>query len=210
MKPGKGSGRSRIAGLAATVLRAVRGDRQGVAAVEFALASPVLIILLIGICDIGHMAYLSVVLHGAVQQVARDGTIEGTDTTAGDDYVRKIVTGVAPDAVVTSSRTSYFDFTDIKRPEAWNDKNGNGTCDNSESYVDENRNGHWDDDIGKDGNGGSGDVVLYTVKVVYKPLFPVPYLTNPDNTRTLSATAVSKNQPFGLQDKYGSSAGTCP
>ncbi|CDO37746.1 TadE/TadG family type IV pilus assembly protein [Novosphingobium sp. KN65.2] len=191
------------------LLRRCRDERDGVTAVEFALASPVLIMLLVGIWDIGHMAYLSAVMHGAVQQVARKGTIEGADTSADDDYVKKMVSGVAPGARVTTSRTSYYDFADISRPESWNDANGNGVCDNSETYVDENRNGQWDADIGKDGNGGSGDVVLYTVKVTYEPVFPLPFLDSIDNTRTLSAAAVKKNQPYALQERYGSSARTC-
>ena len=186
-----------------------RDDRRGVTAVEFALAFPVFALLLFGIYDVAHMAYLSAVLHGAVQQVARGATIEGADTKAADARVTSAVRNVAPDALVSTSRSSYYDFADIGRPESWNDKNGNGTCDNSETYVDENSNDRWDADVGKSGNGGSGDVVLYTAKVTYKPVFPLPFLGNPDNTRTLSATAVKKNQPYALQESYGSSAGSC-
>lgn len=193
----------------AALLRHGRDNREGVSTVEFALASPVLIMLLLGVYDIGHMAYLSAVLHGSVQEVARGATIEGADTAAADSHVASIVAHVAPGAVVTTSRTSYYDFADIGRPESWNDKNGNGTCDDSETYVDENRNAQWDADVGESGNGGSGDVILYTATVNYKPLFPVPFLTEADSTRTLNATAVKKNQPYGLQENYGSSAGVC-
>lgn len=184
-------------------------DREGVTAVEFALAAPVLLVLLMGIFDIGHMAYVSAVLRGAVQQVARDGTLETADTTAADAFVGKLVSGIAPDAVITTSRQSYYDFADIARPEAWNDKNDNGRCDDGETFTDENKNGSWDTDVGQSGNGGANDVVLYTVDVTYKPLFPVPYLTDRNSERTLSATAVKKNQPYALQENYGSSAGVC-
>lgn len=189
--------------------RRLREDRAGVTAVEFALAAPVLLVLLMGIFDIGHMAYISTVLRGAVQQVARDGTLETADTSAADAFVSNLVSGVAPDAAITSSRQSYYDFADLARPEAWNDKNDNGKCDDGESYTDENKNGSWDADVGQNGNGGANDVVLYTVRVTYKPLFPVPYLTDRHSQRTLSATAVKKNQPYALQENYGSSAGVC-
>lgn len=190
-------------------LRARATDPRGAAAVEFALVAPVLFLLLIGIFDLGHMAYVWSVLHGAVQQVARNGTLEGTSTDDIDAYVRKIVQGVAPGATVETARSSYYDFSDIARPELWNDKNSNGTCDNSETYSDENRNGRWDADIGKDGNGGANDVVVYKVTVKYTPLFAMPLLGNVGTIRTLTAKAVVKNQPYALQASYGSVTGQC-
>ena len=48
----------------------LRRDQWGVTALEFAVAGPVLIVLLMGIFDIGHMAYVSAVLHGAVEESA--------------------------------------------------------------------------------------------------------------------------------------------
>jgi len=193
----------------ALFLRRVAEDRSGVTVVEFALVAPVFLLLLMGIFDIGHMAYVRSVLQGAVQQVARSATLETADTATGDDYVRKVVEGVAPGAKIDITRSSYYDFTDIARPEVWSDKNNNGRCDNGEAYTDENGNGQWDADIGKSGNGGANDIVVYKVSVTYKPLFPVPGLTDRNATRTLAATAVKKNQPFALQTEYGSAAGTC-
>jgi hypothetical protein len=115
---------------------------------------------------------------------------------------------IAPGAKVTTSRVSYYDFADIGRAEAWNDRNGNGTCDHNESYTDENGNGQWDADIGVSGNGGADDVVMYTVTVQYDRLFKMP-LTPGETTRTITATAVRKNQPYANQDGYGHEAGTC-
>lgn len=190
--------------------RRLARNRAGAAMLEFALASPVLIVLLMGIFDIGHMAYIYAILQGALEQSARSGTLETVSTTVQDENIRKLVAGVAPGATVETTRSSYYDFTDIQRPEAWNDKNNNGVCDAGETYTDENGNGSWDADIGKDGNGGANDVVLYTVTVTYKPLFPIPGLTNRDQTRTLTATSVRKNQPYALQQEYGSASGSCP
>lgn len=187
----------------------LRRDQRGVTALEFAVAGPVLIVLLMGIFDIGHMAYVSAVLHGAVEESARNGTLEAVDTAAQDQAIASIVGNVAPGVTIAVTRSSYYDFSDIARPEAWNDANSNGTCDNGETYTDENKNGQWDADIGKSGNGGANDVVVYTVKATYKPLFPIPGLTNRDNSRTLTAIAVRKNQPYALQSSYGSAAGSC-
>lgn len=192
------------------LLRRCRDDQRGATVVEFAVAAPVLIILLLGIFDMGHAAYVTAVLHGAVNQAARADGLESADTSKADAYVAGLVRGVAPGATVVSKRVSYYDFADIKRAESWNDKNGNGVCDNSEAYTDENKNGKWDADIGKSDNGGANDVVLYTVSVKYTPLFFLPFMENTKRDRTLSASVVKKNQPYALQQKYGSAAGTCP
>lgn len=190
-------------------IRGLRGDARGSAVIEFAIAAPVLLLLLIGIYDMAHTAYLTAVLHGAVQEAARGDGLEGADNAKADAYVSSMVKRIAPDATVTFKRSSYYDFADIKRAEAWNDKNTNGTCDKGETYTDENKNGKWDADIGTSDNGGANDVVLYAVTVNYKPVFIVPYIANSTAQRTLTASAVRKNQPYALQEKYSSAAGTC-
>ena len=187
----------------------LRGACDGASAVEFALAAPVLLVLLMGMFDMGHMAYLNAVLNGVVEKVARDSTLEGANTTTSDATIGTMMASVAPGATVSTARKSYYDFTDVARPEAWNDANGNGRCDNAESYTDENNNGQWDADIGKTGNGGSGDVVYLTATMTYTPLFKVPFTGNANGTRTLKATAVTKNQPFGIQGQYTTAARVC-
>ena len=184
-------------------------DASGVAAIEFAMIAPVLLALIMGIFDIGQMAYAKSVLHGAVQEAARSASLESGNTTAADARVRTAVLPVLPKATFVSERSSYFDFADVGRPEGWNDANDNDTCDNSESFTDENGNGEWDADIGQSGNGGANDVVVYTVTVQYVPVFGIPGTTNRFGSRTLSASAIAKNQPFADQDNYGSTAGTC-
>jgi len=165
--------------------------------------------LLLGIYDLGHRAYLSSVLNGAVQQIARNDALETADTAQADAYVTRLVQGVAPGAQVSPRRMSYYDFADIKRPESWNDKNGNGVCDNSEGYTDENKNNRWDADVGTSDNGGANDVVLYTVTVTYTPIFVNPFASASGRQRTISASAVTKNQPYALQESYGSASGVC-
>jgi hypothetical protein len=160
--------------------------------------------------DMGQLAYAKSILDGAAQDAAREASLEGGDTTAADAIVADQVQHIAPHATVTTSRLSYYDFSDIGRPEKWTDTNRNSICDNKEPYTDENGNGQWDEDIGNDGNGGADDVVMYTVTVQYERLFKMP-LTPGETTRTISATAVRKNQPFASQTAYKETkAGTCP
>lgn len=194
------------------MIRAIRQiwrNQDGVSALEFALISPAFITLLIGTLDIGQMAYGKSILSGAVQKAARDSALETADTGAADTMVRGIVGPVLPGARITSQRASYYDYTDIGRPERWNDADNDGTCDHGEAYVDENGSGQWEADIGVSGNGGASDVVVYTVTVSYEPVFKVPFIPSQWNTRQLVASAVKKNQPYANQDGYSNSSGVC-
>ncbi|HMT45675.1 MAG: hypothetical protein RL702_1959 [Pseudomonadota bacterium] len=183
--------------------------RDGVAATEFALIAPVFLVLMMGIFNVGQTAYGSSVLNGAVQKAARESSLESGDTDAADAMVRELATPVFPGATFTSERTSYYDFADIGRPEKFNDQNNNGECDGGETYVDENSNGGWDRDIGRSGNGGANDVVVYTVQVRFQPVFRIPFAPEQWGWKTLTASALKKNQPFADQQEYGSSGGTC-
>ncbi|MFB0612006.1 TadE/TadG family type IV pilus assembly protein [Aurantiacibacter poecillastricola] len=190
-------------------LRECIADERGVTVVEFALVAPVFILLLVGTLDIGQMVYAQSVLNGAVQTAARGASLEDGDTAAADQIVLDRVDGIMPGVEIDATRTSYYDFADIERPEQWNDEDDNNVCNDGESYVDENSNGQWDDDIGVSGNGGANDVVIYTVTATYEPLFKVPFTPESWATRTLESTAVKKNQPFANQEDYSSTAGTC-
>ncbi|MGB3797093.1 MAG: TadE/TadG family type IV pilus assembly protein [Alteraurantiacibacter sp.] len=186
-----------------------RRDESGVTVVEFALIAPTFLLLLMGTLDIGQMVYGQSVLNGAVQSAARDASLEGGDTDAADALVLERVAGVMPGVELETSRTSYYDFADIERAEQWNDADDNGICDNGEAYVDENRNEQWDDDVGVSGNGGANDVVIYSVEATYEPIFKVPFLREAWQSRTLTSSALKKNQPFANQASYSSTAGTC-
>ena len=176
---------------------------------EFGLMATVFLTLLLGLFDIGQMAYANAILKGATQDAARSSSLETGNTSAADAKVASIISTVAPGATVQSSRVSYYDFEDIERPESWNDENDDGTCNEGEAYTDENGNGAWDADVGVSGNGGAGDVVIYSVTVTYDPLFPNPFMPGGTSKRKISSSAVKKNQPFADQAKYGADAGVC-
>lgn len=190
-------------------LPSLAAERSGVAALEFALVAPVFLVLLMGMLNIGQVAYGTSVLNGAVQQAARDSTLEGANTEQADAIVRNLVSPVLPGASYTSRRTNYYDFVDIGRAERFNDQNGNGDCDSGESYIDENRSGDWEREIGRAGNGGASDVVVYTVEVEFQPVFRVPLMPEQWGRKVLTASAIKKNQPFADQEEYGNTSGVC-
>jgi Flp pilus assembly protein TadG len=156
----------------------IASDTRGAAAIEFALCAPVLLIGMMGLFDMGHNMYTASVIQGAVQKVARDSTIEGADDrgAALDQKVTDMVRQIAPGATIQFERTSYATFSDVGRPEDWNDVNGNGVCDAGEAFEDANGNGSWDADMGRSGFGGARDAVLYEVSVTYVRPFPVSKL----------------------------------
>jgi Flp pilus assembly protein TadG len=186
-------------------------NEDGATIVEFAIVVPLFLLLLIGIMDIGQMVYGKSVLTGAVHRAARDSSLETRNTSEADASVLDAIRPVLPGVNIKTSRTSYYDFADVGRAEKWNDNNANGVCDADETFTDENRNGQWDQDVGqKESAGSANDVVVYKVTATFKPVFQVPFMPKLWSERTLSATAVTKNQPFGNQTGYGATAGSCP
>jgi Flp pilus assembly pilin Flp len=200
---------NRLSGGLASSSRAVCRDERGVTVVEFALVAPVFLLMLLGIFNLGHLAYAQSVLNGAVQNAARNSALETANTQQTDNAIRNALAPLLQGEEFSFTRRSYFDFVDIGRPERWNDANNNGICDNNEAYTDENRSGEWEADVATNGNGGAGDVVIYTVAVSYNAFVEVPFAPESWQRTTLSSTAVRKNQPFASQTRYASAAGTC-
>jgi Flp pilus assembly pilin Flp len=181
-------------------LTRLRHDESGVTVVEFALILPALMVLLFGLFDLSHNMYTAQMLQGAIQDAARDSTIEGAASR--DDAidanvtraVRAVVAGVTP----TFARKSYRDFARVNRPEDWDDLDDNGVCDNDEPFEDANFNGSWDLDPGAAGFGGARDATLYTVTVTYKRPFPIfAFIPGQSENFTLVANTVLRNQPYG-------------
>jgi Flp pilus assembly protein TadG len=177
-------------------------DESGVTVVEFAIVAPVMLLMLMGFFDLAHTEYARSVLQGAMQMAARNSTLESglTSQTAIDTYVTdqvKLVVGTG--ATFTPTRLSYSNFSAVGTPERYNDTNGNGKYDTGECFEDVNGNGQWDPDLGKTGQGGADDAVLYTMTVSYKRMFPMATMVGWPATQTISASTVLRNQPYGSQ-----------
>jgi Flp pilus assembly protein TadG len=189
-----------------TALRAHRRlarDSRGATAVEFAAIAPAMLMVVLGLMDLGYNIYANTLLEGAVHQAGRDSTIEGAETRglAIDNQVREVVTNLAPNAKVSFDRRAYIDFSDVDRPEDFTDTNEDGTCSDGEPFEDINDNGTWDEDRGRADMGGARDAVLYTVTVRYPRPFPVMKLLGFSPNVTSTAQTVLRNQPYGPQNK---------
>lgn len=191
-------------------LHSLGTDADGATVVEFALASPVLVLLLMGLFDMGYSVYANTMLQGALQRAARNSTVEGAASTLTtiDDAVKAEVRLVVPDASIAFSRKAYANFTDIGLEEDYTDANENGVCDDGEPYEDANGSGTWDRDRGANGLGGARDAVVYTATMTYSRKFPMASLIGLSETVTNSASTVLRNQPFDAQ-KSRAKLGSC-
>lgn len=178
-------------------------DNRGATAVEFAAIAPALLMVLLGVMDLGYNLYAATLLEGAIQNAARASTIEGAEgrTLSIDERVRDVVDDLVFDATIEIDRRTYTNFSDVAQPEAFTDVNGDERCNAGEPFEDANRNGTWDDDRGRDGMGGARDAVLYTVTVSYPRVFPVMKLLGLSDTVTTQSQTVLRNQPFDEQEK---------
>jgi Flp pilus assembly protein TadG len=192
-------------------LRALRGDRAGAAIVEFALVAPALLMMLLGMFEMGYNYYMQSQLQGAIQKAARDSTIEGSESVEStiDGQVTEAVREIVPDATVGFSRRSYANFSDVRSPEDYTDIDGNGTCNDGEPFEDANQTGTWDEDRGTVGMGGARDAVLYVVTVTYPRAFGVATLIGLPDTVSTYATTVLRNQPYADQ-AVSQAVGNCP
>lgn len=196
-----------------------RNERANVI-IEFALAGPFFLLLVMAIFDYTWQMYANQVLQGAVSKAARDATLEGNagNQSALDNKVKEQVLNVFKNADVTFKRKAYESFDKIGDPEVMVDANGNGVKgDKGDYFEDLNNNGTCDDDVGTDGNGGAEDVVLYTVKMKFDRVLPIWNMLGQPKEATLTATAVLRNQPYGANTSTsqivyitdGSGGGTC-
>ncbi|MEO5939194.1 MAG: TadE/TadG family type IV pilus assembly protein [Sphingomonas sp.] len=181
-------------------LRSLRRDTRGATIVEFALVSPVMILMMMGLGDMGYQVYAQSILNGAMQKAARDSAIQGgaNATAIIDGKVSAMVRNIAKNATISFTRKNYDSFSVIK-PEPFVDTNGNGVRNTGECYTDINANNQWDADPGENGQGGANDVTVYTATVTYPHLFPVTGLFGWPSTQTITASTLLKNQPYASQ-----------
>jgi hypothetical protein len=186
-------------------LSSFRDDRRGATIIEFVIILPVLMMLLMGLCDLLYQIYAQAILEGAVQKAARDSAIEGGADSTGEidaavlDQMRALVNIADYD----SERRSYKTFSSIK-PETFYDLNDNKVFDAGDCFDDINANEIWDEDPGAESQGGADDVTLYTFDITYRRVFPVMTLLGRPPEVTLSARTLLKNQPYQQQTTYQS------
>lgn len=193
------------------VIRRLRRDQRGATIVEFAIISGPMLLLLMGGLELGYDSYVRSTMQGALNDAARTAAVEfpiinvpgSTVEEQVENLIEEQVKNVAPNATITVTQKSYFDFSSIGNPEKlMTDHNGNGQFDaaDGDCFEDANGNGSFDTDAGKTGNGGADDVVLYTADVSAPRILPLDgFLPGVGSTIEYSLQTAVRNQPYDQQ-----------
>ncbi len=182
-------------------------DDEGVTVIEFAFVAPIFLMIMMGGFDIAHTLYMRSVLNGALAKAARDSALQAGTSEQNQERINKYVesqmyflAGDEKDVKVTFAPREFFaDFASAANPkpeQLVSDLDKNGECDEGDSYVDENRNGDYDEDGIGDGQGGARDAVVYRVEVKYNRLFPMYGLLGWSKQITMNGSTVLANQPY--------------
>jgi Flp pilus assembly pilin Flp len=183
-------------------IRQLRRCEEGATAIEFAMISPVLFLLMIGVVELGLVLAAQNIMESATfsaSRLGKTGYIESGKTQEEmitEELSRMSSVLLDPSRIVVTS-LSYADYADIGEPEPYVDANGNGQRDNGENYTDINSNGQYDLDRGRAGYGTGGSIVVYTMTYPWRLFTPmVSNLLGEDGAISLRARAVVKNEPF--------------
>lgn len=181
--------------------RSIVRNEDGATLMEFGLVVGPLMMILLGIMDLGYQSYLDTLAKSKLHEVARDAstgemTVEQIEMAIEDGLDALTL----KDAKVTVTVKSYFDFTNIGKPEKLTvDTNGNGEIDPGDCYIDNNKNGVFDVDYGIPGTGGPDDIVSYQIGIETKRLFPLAKMFGWSENMTSSNSTAVRNQPYGAQ-----------
>ena len=188
--------------------RALKSDRRGATAIEFALVAPLLIMAIMGGLDLGYEAYVRSVLQGALNDVSRAGSLEGPDLNcAGTTTEAQIICAVkkqsdtvARNATYDFNINSFYEFSGVGRGEKLvTDYNHNGRYEPGDCFQDLNNNQMFDSVAGRTGIGGADDVVFYDVTVTMPRMLPVASLLGWSSEYDVRATTAIRNQPYTRQ-----------
>jgi Flp pilus assembly pilin Flp len=187
------------------------GDETGATMLEFAFVAPPLILMIMGMLDLGHQVYTASVLQGTLQQSARRATLESGFglQTAIDQRITDSVKTIMPNADVVITRNNFQNFSDVVTPEEYIEASGDNICNNGETYEDLNNNSMWDRNRGRSGLGGANDAVVFNAKVTYQRMFPVASLIGLSDEVELTAQTVLRNQPYNQQATRSPTERTC-
>lgn len=186
-----------------TRLRFLARDRDGSAALEFAYAFPIIVMVVVGLLELMMIMFVSALMEGGLRDASRFA-ITGA-MPAGMSREQAIVNIVNDRTLglldLTTDDVSlrvYEAFAQVGMPEPLTfDANGNGSFDPGDTYTDVNGNGQWDADMAAAGAGGSGDVVVYNLAVDWPLLTPMlaPFIGQNGLIR-LGASIAVRNEPY--------------
>ncbi len=184
---------------------------RGVAAVEFAMIAPVLILMICGFMEYAHLSSARTTLEAATMRAAR--AVAATDCPSSREAIMRSIIESSMDNVPSADggkpkivTKAYGDkFGDVGG-EPFVDKNKNKVYDEDptitdpdkrDTYTDINGNGKYDKDMGNVGSiGAAGQVISYSAEYKVKSLFGFISKRYSDaDFYTIKASTVVRNEP---------------
>lgn len=179
------------------LLRRLGRDSSAVTIVEFAMVAPVMLLLLLGLFDLGYRAYASSVLQGALHDAARMATVGGYSMDQIDARVKTRLSNFATRSTVTTAAASYYEFSGVSQPEKIvSDTVPLNAYNPGDCFEDVNGNNAYDTDRGRSGTGNADDIVRYSVTITFPRILPMGHLMGWGDTQTLTSNTVLRNQPY--------------
>lgn len=182
--------------------------QTGAYAAEFAVVTPIMMMLIAGLVEFGYIGFAKATLETNIQQAARQA-IARTYGCAEDrslliqTRVAEVMSGFPTSNPATVSARAYgSSFSDVGKPEPFTDENGNGVYDFGEAYTEINGIEGWQADRGRVGDmGGPGEVVMYEVAFSIQPLFMnIAGFFNEGTGTPLRASTVVRNEPYSCDE----------
>jgi len=183
----------------ANILSSFRKNENGTAAIEFAIAAPIIILFVVGIIEVTLAMAVSTMIEGGLREASRYGVTAGAQAAANrQGIITQIVNdhtyGLVDTSTINLTTKVYGSFSQIG-DETYTDSNGNGHYDAGEPYVDRNGNGVRDVDGGTPGLGTANQIVVYSITYNW------PYLTGlmrplMGDYMRISSSIVVRNEPL--------------
>jgi Flp pilus assembly pilin Flp len=189
-------------------LRRFARSNDGAAALEFALVLPPLCLILVGMFEMSMLMFAQASMEGALREAARFSMTGSVADPA--DRKEAILAIIDKDTLnlfdmndATISFLIYPSFGDVGKPEPYTEKSippnsqYDAGIDGFTPAQDINGNGKWDGDQGKDGVGGSAQIVQYTVEYDWHVITPFMAPIFGKNGKVhLKASIVLRNEPW--------------
>jgi len=177
------------------ILRRLHSDERGTAAIEFGVIGSVLFGLILGTIDFSVAMTINNSLEAATNlssRLGKTGYVAADSTqeqTIRDEVKRRVGTLIDIDDLEITQQ-EYNDFGSLKKPDRWEDTDGDGKTE----WIDVDKDGFKD---GAPGLGSSGNIVVYRIVYPWKPLTPVVAgVVGEDGVINLTAYSVVKNEPY--------------
>lgn len=193
---------------------ALARDERGVAAMEFAMAFPVVLLLILGAIEFGYVMFANSVLEGAVREASRRGsTGYAPCNMTREEYIEALVDremlSFSDSDKRTITQTIFNNFTDIEG-EPFSDVNGNGYYDSSEPFSDVNGNAVYDRNLGAAGLGNAGAIVVYDIEYELDGLSGwLADQMGSERGFTIGARATVRNEPAAMDGTFGGTIDDC-